>query len=58
MQEITNGGPNTNSFLSKIEPAKVIDLIISKQTQYYSLWAVYTAVQFATAGFGNSRIYL
>jgi hypothetical protein len=40
------------SLLSTIEPPKIIDLIISKQTQYYTLWAVYTAVQFAAGGFG------
>jgi hypothetical protein len=38
--------------ISKIEPPKIVDLIISKQTQYYTLWAVYTAVQFAAGGFG------
>ena len=38
--------------ISKIEPTKILDLVISKQTHYYSLWAVYTAVQFAAASFG------
>jgi hypothetical protein len=38
--------------MSTIEPAKILDLIISKQTQYYTLWAVYTAVQFAAGGYG------
>lgn len=48
--------PQTGSFLaSKIEPSKVVDLIASKQTQYYALWAVYTAVQFAAASFGLSQ---
>jgi hypothetical protein len=43
------------SLMSKIEPPKVLDLIISKQTQYYTLWGVYTAVQFAAASFGLSQ---
>jgi uncharacterized Zn-finger protein len=40
------------SLLSKIEPSKVIDLIVSKQTQYYTLWGVYTAVQFSAGSYG------
>jgi hypothetical protein len=44
--------PATDSLLSKIELPKIIDLIISKQTQYYTLWAVYTAVQFAAGSYG------
>lgn len=43
------------SAISKIEPSKILDLVISKQTHYYSLWAVYTAVQFAAASFGLSQ---
>lgn len=43
-----------HSLMLKIDPPKVIDLIISKQTQYYTLWGVYTAVQFAAASFGYS----
>ena len=43
------------SLMSKIEPPKILDLIISKQTQYYTLWAFYTAVQFAAASFGLSQ---
>lgn len=43
-----------DSLLSKIEPSKIVDLIISKQMQYYTLWGVYTAVQFAAGGFGFS----
>jgi hypothetical protein len=39
------------TLVSKIEPSKIIDLIVSKQTQYYTLWAVYTAVQFAAGSF-------
>jgi hypothetical protein len=37
---------------TKIKPSKILDLIISTQTQYYTLWAVYTAVQFAAGGHG------
>lgn len=44
-----------DSLLSKIELPKIIDLIVNKQTQYYSLWAVYTAVQFAAGSYGYSR---
>jgi len=46
-------GPVANdSLLSTIEPSKIIDLIVSKQTQYYTLWGVYTAVQFAAGSYG------
>ncbi len=41
-----------DSLLSKIELPKIVDLIVSKQTQYYTLWAVYTAVQFAAGNYG------
>ena len=44
-----------HSLVSKIEVSKVIDLIVSKQTQYYTLWGVYTAVQFAVGGYGYGR---
>jgi hypothetical protein len=44
--------PAADSILSKIELPKIIDLIVSKQTQYYTLWAVYTAVQFAAGSYG------
>jgi len=43
---------NADLLLSKIELPKIIDLILNKQTQYYSLWAVYTAVQFAAGSYG------
>jgi hypothetical protein len=43
-----------HSLMLKIDPPKIIDLIISKQTQYYTLWGVYTAVQFAAGSFGYS----
>jgi len=35
-----------------IEPGKIIDLISTKQTQYYVLWAGYTTVQFTAGSFG------
>jgi hypothetical protein len=41
--------------LFKIEPSRLVDLIISKQTQYYTLWAVYTAVQFAAGNYGSNQ---
>jgi hypothetical protein len=42
---------NMNTLLEKIESPKILDLIVSKQTQYYTLWGVYTAVQFAAGSF-------
>jgi hypothetical protein len=38
-----------------IELGKILDLIGTKQTQYYALWAVYTAVQFSAANYGMGR---
>jgi hypothetical protein len=53
---LADHAPASNpSSISKIEPSKILDLVISKQTHYYSLWAVYTAVQFAAASFGFSQ---
>lgn len=50
---LADHAPASNpSGISKIEPSKILDLVISKQTHYYSLWAGYTAVQFAAASFG------
>jgi hypothetical protein len=50
---LADHAPASNpSAIPKIEPSKILDLVISKQTHYYSLWAVYTAVQFAAASFG------
>jgi hypothetical protein len=43
------------SLVSKIEPPKILDLIINKQTQYYALWTVYTVAQFAAANFGTGQ---
>jgi hypothetical protein len=43
--------PDKDFLLSKIEPPKIIDIIISKQNQYYTLWGGYTAVQFAAGSF-------
>jgi hypothetical protein len=40
--------------LLKVEASKIIDLIVSKQNQYYALWAGYTAVQFTAASFGGT----
>jgi hypothetical protein len=41
--------------LISLEPGKILDLIGAKQTQYYALWAVYTAVQFSAATYGVGR---
>jgi hypothetical protein len=38
--------------IQKVEFSKILDLTISKQTQYFTLWGVYTAVQFAASNFG------
>lgn len=40
--------------MSEIDPPKVLDLIINKQTQYYTLWGVYTVVQLTAGSFGDS----
>jgi hypothetical protein len=40
--------------LPKIDAPAIISLIVSKQTQYYTLWGGYTAVQFTAGGFGYS----
>jgi hypothetical protein len=42
-----------DSLLPMIKPEKILDLIGTKQTQFYSLWAVYTAVQFAAGSYGG-----
>jgi hypothetical protein len=39
----------------KIEPDKIVDLIMSKQTQYYTLWGIYTVVQFTAASYGDNK---
>jgi hypothetical protein len=51
-RESTPTLPTQGELVIEIGPAKVIDLMTSKQTQYYTLWAVYTAVQFAAGGYG------
>src|SRR4051794_1230497 len=38
-----------------LEPSKILDIIGTKQTQYYALWAVYTAVQFSAATYGIGK---
>src|SRR5690349_7270236 len=37
---------------STIEPSHVAALMATKQTQFYTLWVVFAAVQVALAGFG------
>jgi hypothetical protein len=44
--------PPAPSMASKIEPDKIAGLIATKQTQFYTLWVVFAAVQIALAGFG------
>jgi hypothetical protein len=46
--------PSPDSLMSKVELPTIIDLIVSKQNQYYSLWGVYTAVQFAAGSYQSS----
>jgi hypothetical protein len=45
----------SKSKFDKIDVPKVIDIFISRQTQYYTLWGVYTVVQFTAGSFGYSR---
>lgn len=40
---------------TSIDLGKILDLIGTKQTQYYALWAVYTAVQFSAGSYGMGR---
>jgi hypothetical protein len=42
-----------NGLSLQIDVSKVLELIDGKQTQYYTLWGVYTAVQFAASGYGS-----
>ncbi|HKA72822.1 MAG TPA: hypothetical protein VKE26_13505 [Xanthobacteraceae bacterium] len=51
--ESTIASGHKATLVSTIEPSKILDLTISKQTQYYTLWGVYTVVQFATANYGS-----
>jgi hypothetical protein len=57
--ELTSASSLQGELVIDIGPAKVIDLMTSKQTQYYTLWAVYTAVQFAAGSYGlNTNLSL
>jgi hypothetical protein len=57
--ELTSTSSPEGALVIEIGPTKVIDLMMSKQTQYYTLWAVYTAVQFAAGGYGlNTNLSL
>lgn len=38
---------------ASIEPSNIATLMGTKQTQFYSLWVVFAAVQLAIAGFGQ-----
>jgi hypothetical protein len=35
-----------------IDAGKILDTILNRQNQYYTLWGFYTVVQFSAAGFG------
>ncbi len=41
--------------MSKVELPTIIDLIVSQQNQYYTLWGVYTVVQFAAGSYGYGQ---
>lgn len=42
-----------DKIIDDVGAAKLLDLLIGKQTQFYTLWGVYTAVQFTAGGFGS-----
>ena len=44
-----------DTLLLKIDAPKIVDLIMTKQTQLYGLWAVYTAVEFTAGSFGMGK---
>src|SRR2546423_9462511 len=52
MSALMVAATEATSLILTIEPPKIVDLIISKQTQYYTLWGVYTAVQFTAGSYG------
>jgi len=42
--------------LDGVGPSKLLDLLVGKQAQFYTLWGVYTAVQFTAGGFGSKDL--
>jgi hypothetical protein len=57
MSDISNAGTTVrdDTLWTNIEAAKIIDAIGVKQTQYYSLWAVYLVGQFAVGGYSSNQ---
>src|SRR5580704_695360 len=47
----------SDSLIAEIKPSKVLDLISTKQTHYYVLWAGYATVQFTAASFGTKDTF-
>jgi hypothetical protein len=44
--------PVNCELMSKVDVSTVVTLIQTKQTEYFALWAVYTAVEFAASSYG------
>ena len=42
-----------DKIIDDVGTSKLLDLLIGKQTQFYTLWGVYTAVQFTAGGLGS-----
>jgi len=47
--------PDDQFSLSTIGIPKVVDLVGTKKAQYYTLWGVYAAVEWAASGYGSGR---
>jgi hypothetical protein len=43
----------SDKIVDDVGTSKLLDLLIGKQTKFYTLWGVYTAVQFTAGGFGT-----
>jgi hypothetical protein len=52
---MSDNSDTQDSLLLKIDPSKIIDLIMAKQTHFYSLWAVYTAVELTAGSYGMGQ---
>jgi hypothetical protein len=44
---------NLDKIVDDVGVSKLLDLLMGKQTHFYTLWVVYTAVQLAAGGFGS-----
>ena len=42
-----------DKIIDDVGTSKLLDLLVGKQTNFYTLWGVYTAVQFTAGGFGS-----